>query len=124
MRRCVVTARTPAQIAEAGAESIRQLNHALYADLAYPGDAYSIVGNLTHLASMLPQALTMIRGAVQKLERGGGLYSDHDDLADDLDRAYEGLEQAANDAQTLYESIGRAHAGLGHIGTQDGGEES
>jgi hypothetical protein len=118
-----VTARTPAQIADAAAEEIRALNHALYADIAQPSDAYSIVGNLSHLASMLPQALTMIRGAVQELEREGGLYSDRGTLADDLARAYDGLEQAAADAQTLHRAITRAHAGLSHIWTHVGGEE-
>lgn len=119
-----MTARTPARIADAAAEEVRALNHALYADIADPSDAYTIVGNLSHLASMLPQALNMIRQAVEKLERGGQLRSDQDTLATDLDRAYEGLEQAAADAQTLYGSLSRAHAALSHIGMQDGGEES
>lgn len=117
-----MTARTPARLAEAAAESIRSINHALYAGLEYPGDAYSTVGCLSHLASMLPQALTMIRDAVRNLEDSGLLRSDRDTLPEDLGRAYEGLEQAALDAQTLYESLGRAHAGLGHIGTRDGAE--
>jgi hypothetical protein len=115
-----MSARTPTEHASAAAESIRQLNHALYAGFAEPSDAYSTVGGLSHLVMMLPQALTMIRDAVQDLEIGGHLYSDRDDLAEDLDGAYEGLGKAADDARALYESIGRAHAGLSHIGLEVG----
>ena len=111
---------TPAEIAESAAESIRALNHALYAGLPYPGDAYTTVGNLSHLASMLPQALNMTRAAVEKLEGAGGLYSDRGTLPGDLVGAYAGLEQAAADAQTLYGSLARAHAELSHIGLRDG----
>jgi hypothetical protein len=113
---------TPARLAETAAESIRALNHALYTGLDTPGDAYTLVGHLAHLASMLPQALTMTRQAVEKLERGRDLRSDHDALTDDLAIAYDGLAQAAATAQALYESINIAHGGLGHIGTLDGGE--
>lgn len=115
-----MTAPTPAGHASAAAESIRQLNHALYAGFAEPADAYGIVGSLAHLVSMLPQALTMTRNAVKALERDGQLRSDHDALATDLDRAYNGLGQAAADAQLLYESISRAHSGLSHIGLEVG----
>jgi ribulose-5-phosphate 4-epimerase/fuculose-1-phosphate aldolase len=121
-----MSARTDAPLAvvaaEAAAESVRAINHALYTGLDNPGDAYTLVGHLAHLASMLPQALSMTRQAVERLERGGDLRSDRGTLANDLAAAYDGLEQAAADAQTLYGSINRAHASLGHIGTLDGGE--
>jgi predicted HAD superfamily Cof-like phosphohydrolase len=113
--------RTPAGLADTAAENIRAINHELYNGLPTAGDAYSLVGNLARLASMLPQALNMTRGAVQKLERGGQLRSDQDRLVDDLARTYDALEQAAVEAQALYESIARAQGGLGHIGMQDGG---
>jgi hypothetical protein len=106
--------------AEAAAESVRAINHDLYNGLAFPGDAYSLVGNLVHLVSMLPQALTMTRQAVERLERDADLYSDRGTLADDLARTYDGLTQGAADAQTLYETLARAHAALSHIGLQDG----
>jgi hypothetical protein len=106
--------------AEAAAESVRAINHALYTGLDTPGDAYTLVGHLAHLASMLPQALTMTRQAVDKLDRESDLCSDRDTLAEDLAIAYNGLAQAAKTAQGLYESINRAHAGLSHIGMQDG----
>lgn len=106
--------------AEAAAESIRSINHALYTGLDTPGDAYALVGHLAHLASMLPQALTMTRKAVERLERDSDLRSDRDTLTDDLALAHEGLEQAAADAHALYVAITRAHGGLSHIGMQDG----
>jgi hypothetical protein len=108
--------------AEAAAESIRSINHALYTGLPTPGDAYVLVGHLAHLASMLPQALTMTRQAVDKLDRDGNLRSDRDALATELGLVYEGLQLAVGDAQALYKSIGWAHAGLSHIGMQDGAE--
>lgn len=117
-----MTGRTPAELARTAAEDVRFLNHVLYDGIAYPGDAYSTVGNLTHLVSMLPQALTMIRSAVEKLDRDADLYSDRGTLTADLAAAYAGLEQAAADAQTLYGSISRAHAALSHIGLQDGAQ--
>jgi ribulose-5-phosphate 4-epimerase/fuculose-1-phosphate aldolase len=119
-----MSARTDAPLAvvaaEAAAENIRAINHALYTGFDTPGDAYTLVGHLAHLASMLPQALSMTRKAVDKLERDSDLRSDRDTLAEDLALAYDGLEQAAADAQTLYGSINRAHASLSHIGMQDG----
>jgi hypothetical protein len=121
-----MSARTDAPLAvvaaEAAAESVRAINHALYTGLDTPGDAYTLVGHLAHLASMLPQALDMTRKAVDKLERDSDLRSDRDALAEDLAIAYDGLARAAATAQALYDAINRAHAGLGHIGTQDGGE--
>lgn len=113
---------SPSELAGGAAEFIRSLNHALYAGFTTPGDAYSLVGELSRLVSMLPQALDMTRQAVEKLERDGNLYSDHKALADDLARTYDGLARAARDAQALYESIAPAHAGLGHIGMQDGAQ--
>jgi hypothetical protein len=121
-----MSARTDAPLAvvaaEAAAESVRAINHALYTGFDTPGDAYTLVGHLAHLASMLPQALDMTRKAVEKLQQEGDLRSDHDALAADLARTYGGLRTAAKTAQTLHGSINIAHAGLGHIGTQDGGE--
>lgn len=115
-----MSAQTPAGLADAAAENVRALNHALYAGLPTPGDAFSLVGHLARLASMLPQALDMTRQAVEKLDRGGELRSDRDTLATDLDLVHEGLQLAVGDAQALYKSIGWAHGGLSHIGMQDG----
>lgn len=113
-----MTNRPPAVIASAAAEEVRALNHALYGGFSEPADAYSTVGNLAHLASMLPQALSMIREEVEKLERGGQLRSDRSSLADDLFRAYEGLRVAAPFAQALYESLQAAQKALSHLGTR------
>jgi hypothetical protein len=115
-----MSGQTPGQLAETAAESIRALNHALYNGLDTRGDAYTLVGQLARLASMLPQALTMTRQAVEKLQQEGNLRSDHDALTADLARTYGGLRTAAKTAQTLHGSIGIAHAGLGHISMQDG----
>jgi hypothetical protein len=111
---------TPTQLADAAAENVRAINHALYNGVDTPGDAYTLVGHLARMVSMLPQALTMTGQALAKLELDGQLWSDRGTLANDLALTDEGLQQAAADAHALYRAITRAHGGLGHIGTQDG----
>lgn len=108
-----------AQSADAAAESIRSLNHALYAGFDTPGDACTVVGNLARMVSMLPQALTMTRSAVQKLADADHLRSDRGTLPDDLISTYDGLWHAASVAQDLHQVLGATHTALSHLGLQD-----
>jgi hypothetical protein len=115
---------TPAQLADAAAESVRLLNHATLAwnqgeDWQYPGDAYSVVGNLSQMAMMLPQALTQITRLIADLNEGGHLRSDKDRLEDDLGETFRGLEEARIAAEKLYSSLNRAHSGLSPVAYQD-----
>lgn len=48
------------QHADTAAEAVRQINHETRVPgdgWQYPGDAYSVVGSLAHMARMLPQAI-------------------------------------------------------------------
>lgn len=113
---------TTPELATDAAESIRNLNHALYAGIEYPGEAYSLVGALAQMASMLPQALTMTRGSVQKLADADQLRSDRGTLPADLVSTYDGLEHAASVARELYQALNAAHGALSHLGLWDGAE--
>lgn len=110
--------RTPADLSNEAAETVRALNHRTRAesdDWQYPGDAYSVVGNLTYLAGGLPQALAQISALVQRLESSGNLRSDKTSVAADLHETYAGLSDAKAAAEQLYTALNRAHAGLGPI---------
>jgi hypothetical protein len=69
---------------------------------------------------MLPQALTMIRGAVEKLEQDSALQSDRDTLADDLARTYDGLRSRPPATRRPCTSPSARRTRLSHIGLQDG----
>jgi hypothetical protein len=110
--------RTPAEIADTAAEALRTLNHRTRTegdDWQYPGDAYSVVGNLTYLAGGLPQAISQIRALMQRLENSGNLRSDKDAIGSDLHETYAGLDDAKAAAEQMYAALNRAHAGLGPI---------
>lgn len=109
---------TPAQHADAAAEHIRALNHATQspqADWEYPGDAYSVVANLSQLAMRLPQAVQQIRQHIETLNAEGHLRSDKDTLDTDVAATLGGLDDAQAAAEQLYAALDRAHQGLGPI---------
>lgn len=117
-----MTAKTPAQLTDQAAETVRQLNHATRSpgdDWQYPGDAYSVTGNLAHMTGMLPQAIAQTRSLIARLDAEGRLRSDKDTLDADLAAAYAGLEVAAAAAQTLYQALSRAQNGLSPIAYRD-----
>ncbi|TGG77860.1 hypothetical protein D8771_26545 [Streptomyces albus] len=114
-----MTDKTPAQLADTAGDAIRALNHATLGsprpDWEYPGDAYSVVGNLAYMAGMLPQALEQIDKHIKHLEGEDRLKSDRDTLAADLEAAYDGLTIAAGAAETLRGALNRAQSGLSSI---------
>jgi hypothetical protein len=117
-----VSDKTPAQLADQAAEAIRAINHLTMSprdDWQYPGDIYSLVGNLSQMAMMLPQALDQASRLLADLNESGRLRSDKDQLERDLGEAFYGLDDARNAAQRLYGSLNRAHNGLGPIACKD-----
>ncbi|MFF3720565.1 hypothetical protein [Streptomyces prasinus] len=120
-----MTDKTPAQLADDAYEALRALNHATigwnrgHEDWQFPGDAYSVVGNLSQTAMVLPQALEQIEALVKHLESGENLRSDRNTLDTDLAATYEGLAEAKAAAQTLFEALNRAHSGLSPIAYKD-----
>lgn len=70
---------TPTELAEAGAEAIRALNHATFggrAGYAYPSDAYRTIGELAALLHRLPQALEQISLYLGDEHRAGRIVAD------------------------------------------------
>ncbi|WP_052411139.1 hypothetical protein [Streptomyces sp. NRRL S-118] len=117
-----MTDKTPAQLAATADDAIRALNHATLgrqADWEYPGDAYDVVGNLAHMAGMLPQAIEQIAQLLKRLEGEDHLKSDRGSLDADLAAAYDGLTIAAGAAETLRGALDRAQNGLGAVAYKD-----
>ncbi|QGZ53332.1 hypothetical protein GPZ77_34445 (plasmid) [Streptomyces sp. QHH-9511] len=118
-----MTDKTPAQLSETVGDAIRALTHATLGSprpgWEYPGDAYSVVGNLVYMTGMLPQALEQTAQLLKRLEDEGHLKSDRDTLTADLEAAYAGLTIAAGAAETLRGALNRAHSGLGPIAYKD-----
>lgn len=117
-----MTDKTPAKLADEAAEAIRAINHLTRSsrdDWQYPGDVYSLVANLSQMAMMLPQALEQASRLIDKLNEGGHLRSDKDQLDQDLGEVFYGLDDARNAAEKLYGSLNRAHSGLGPIAYKD-----
>jgi hypothetical protein len=113
---------TPADNADAAAEAVRAINHLTRSPRdgwQYPGDAYSTVGNLAHMAMMLPQALEQISRLIADLNEAGRLRSDKDQLGQDLRDTVMGLEEARIAAEKLYAGLNRAHSGLSPIAYRD-----
>ena len=118
-----MTDKTPAQLADDAAEAIRAVNH-LTRSLGsegwqYPGDAYSVVGNLSEAAMRLGQALNQVAAFVRELHDEGHLRSDKDTLDADVNAATGGLYDAFDASQQLYEALNRAHSGLSPIAYKD-----
>lgn len=117
-----MNARTPAQLADEAAEVVRAINHATRStgdDWQYPGDVYSLVGNLAHMTAMLPQALEQATRLIADLNEEGHLRSDKDTLDDDLRDTLLGLEEAGIAAGKLYTALNRAHGGMSPIAYRD-----
>ncbi|WTX01163.1 hypothetical protein OG216_47980 (plasmid) [Streptomycetaceae bacterium NBC_01309] len=108
---------TPAQIADGIAEGVRDLNLATQSPgaegLRYPGDAYSVLGNLSTAASRLPQSLHQLDTFLVGLLTGDRLRSDDgSDPQAKVADAVVALEDAAGYAQALREALGRAQSAL------------
>lgn len=117
-----MTAQTPAQLADQAAEAVRAINHLTMSprdDWQYPSDVYSLVGDLSRMAMMLPQALEQASRLIADLNEGGHLRSDKDQLEHDLGETFYGLDDARNAANKLYGALNRAHSGLSPIAYQD-----
>ncbi|GGZ28111.1 hypothetical protein [Streptomyces nitrosporeus] len=112
--------KTPAQLASTSADAVRALIHATFAspqaEWEFPGDAYSVVGGLSELARMLPQALDQIARHVEQLHTAGHIRSDRGgDGAGEVADALRALEFAAADAGQLSSRLETVHSALGPL---------
>ncbi|MFH8737842.1 hypothetical protein [Streptomyces sp. NPDC017964] len=115
-----------AALADQAAETIRSLNYATLPDaggLAFPGDAYSTVGNLSTLAMRLPQALHQVRAFIDRQHENGELYSDQgpDDLTARIASLRDATDDAARAADALDAALEQAHVALSPIGARGHG---
>ncbi|MZD09136.1 hypothetical protein GTW43_29255 [Streptomyces sp. SID5785] len=112
-----------AALTDQAAETIRSLNYATLPEasgLAFPGDAYSTVGNLSMLAMRLPQALHQVQAFIDRQHESGDLYSDQgpDDLSARIASLRAATDDAARAAHTLYAALEQAHVALSPIGAR------
>jgi hypothetical protein len=119
-----MTDKTPKVAADTAAEAIRTLNHRTLShgvspDWEYPGDAYDVVGNLSQMAMMLPQAIDQTRALVERLHALDNIRSARGTLDDDLAATFGGLDEAKKAAEDLYAALNRAHSGLSPLAYQD-----
>lgn len=120
-----MSAKTPAQLSDNAAESVRGLNHATLQRSTngweYPGDAYSTVANLSALAGYLPQALSQLESLIGTLEDEQHLRSDKgpEDLPGRLVDFHGAIADAIGQAHSLRRALDRAHQALGPIAYQD-----
>ena len=117
-----MTDATPAQHASQAADAIRAINHATRSpadNWQYPSDVYDLVGSLTRMAMMLPQALDQATRLIVDLNEAGHVYSVNGTLEHDLDETVRGLEEARIAADKLYGTLNRAHSGLGPLAHKD-----
>lgn len=119
-----MTDKTPKVAADTAAEAIRALNHRTLShgvspDWEYPSDAYDVVGNLSRMAMMLPQAIDQTRALVERLSALDSVRSDRGTLDDDLAATFGGLDEARKAAEALYAGLNRAHSGLSPLAYQD-----
>lgn len=110
----------PARHLDQAAEHIRAFNHASLAmgdDWQYPSDAYAAIGNLSHLAGMLEQAIEQSARPVTHPHRLGRLLIDN---AGDADAKVAELEAARDDAMraaaALTAAVQRMHNATGPMG--------
>ncbi|MFI1161975.1 hypothetical protein [Streptomyces sioyaensis] len=119
-----MTDQTPTGHASAAAEAVRHLNHATLGPgrdgWQYPGDAYSVIGDLVALAQRLPQALDQIAQFVTRLESEGHLRSDRGrDVADEVAAVTAGLRMSTDDAAALADHLDAVHSALSPLAWKD-----
>ncbi|MDI3389640.1 hypothetical protein QIS99_26135 [Streptomyces sp. B-S-A8] len=109
----------PAELAAQAADAIRGLNHATQAfkgQLAYPGDAYEVVGPLARLAHRLPQSFDQLNELLHKLTETGAVTADYGSAEDQILEARSALASSALIALTLADHLDRAHQALAPLG--------
>lgn len=111
---------TPARHLDQAAEHIRAFNHASLTtgdDWQYPSDAYTAIGNLSHLAGMLEQAIEQSARPVMRAHEHGRVRIDN---GGDPDQKVNELLQARKDAMraaaALTAAVQRMHNATSPMG--------
>lgn len=118
--------RPPAEMANAAAESIRELNHRTLDPKAFtqPGDVSDIANAIALLVQRLPQAIQQLEAGLAALHERGAIRLDdipegHASRKDVQDRVFEalfGLRESRDDLRRAHEYLTRATGPLSHMG--------
>jgi hypothetical protein len=107
------------QLADLAAEAVRTLNYATRGDdgLLYPGEAYSLLGELGILASRLPQLYDQIGDFLARGEAAGHLDEtpdgpQHGNARLAVGDAIGALKRAVNDAETMTAAVKNAQSAI------------
>jgi hypothetical protein len=105
------------------AEAVRALNHATInpGAYSYPGDVYSMIGELQTLAQRLPQALGQAVDALEAMDDAGTVVDvEHPDrTAATVVAVAESLAQAAGHADSIARELAAAHVPAGRLAGTD-----
>jgi hypothetical protein len=108
---------TPDQHLSEATGLVRAFNHATLTtrdDWQYPGHAYQAIGQLGHLARMLPQAIEQTAGPVTRTHEGGRLLIDGGgDPGHAVQHLRTALDTAVQAAELLAKAIAHLHAVTG-----------
>ena len=104
-------AMSPAELASQGAEAIRTINRRLRGGaLAYPCDAYDLIGNLRTLADQLPQLLGHRITFLEREHMLGHLgHESGRGAAGYVAAAVDALRRGCQDAEVLTVALDTAH---------------
>lgn len=105
---------TPDRHASQAADQARAFNHATITtgdDWQYPGHAYAAIGQLAHLARMLPQAIEQTALPVEHTHKAGRLLIDGGgDPARAAEHLREAVKTAAEIAGLLAQALDHVHS--------------
>jgi hypothetical protein len=105
------------------AEAVRALNHATInpGAYSYPGDVYSVIGELQTLAQRLPQALGQAADALEAMDDAGTVVDveDPDRTPATVVAVAESLANAAGHADSIARELAAAHVPAARLAGTD-----
>lgn len=115
-----MTDKTPIESLSGAAEQIRAFNHAsrhASDEWTFPSHSYSAIGELTHLAQMLGQAIDQATLPAARTHEDGRLLIDGQGDPDDAVRQMLALKDlAAEHAEALASALGKLHSSTSAMG--------
>ncbi|MFJ8153922.1 hypothetical protein [Streptomyces sp. NPDC094468] len=119
---------TPAQLASQAAEAVRTLNHATISvekGWEHAPHAYHVIGQLAHLARMLPQAVEQTLLPAQNTHQHGRLTVDGRGTPERaLKHLGDAVRTAVQAAELLAAALDHAHAAASPLGVDTSGDAS
>ncbi|PBC72289.1 MULTISPECIES: hypothetical protein [unclassified Streptomyces] len=120
-----MTDTSPVENLSSAAEQIRAFNHAsrhASDEWTFPSHSYGALGNLTHLAQMLGQAIDQAtRPAMRTYEQGRLLIDGQGDPDAAIVQMLAASEDAVQHAQELAAALGRMHSATSAMGVDTKG---